>query len=215
MQGRVFLTCLGLLVGSLALAQSTSSPSLKQQPPASAQVQSDTQSPADSLQTSDKSDLKREDSDRDHKTHVRLGGIFVSAGYAHFPDRFFYPSWPYGFYPYSFAYAPFFYGPLYAPYYGPFYGPYYTGFSYAPDKGEIKLSANPKDAQVYVDGAYAGTADHLKKIWLDSGAYNISISAPGRETFEQRIYVLSGKSLKIEASLASGKNQKPQTEEKP
>ena len=213
MQGKVFLTCLGLLVGSLAVAQSTSSSS--PQPPASAQVQSGAQAPADSPQTSDKSDLKREDSDRDHKTHVRLGGVFVSASYTHFPDRFFYPYWPYGFYPYSFAYAPFFYGPFYSPYYGPFYGPYYTGFSYAADKGEVKLSANPKDAQVYVDGAYAGTADHLKKIWLDSGAYNISISAPGRETFEQRIYVLSGKSLKIEARLAPGKSPKPQTEEKP
>src|SRR5690348_11343258 len=189
MRANVFLTCLGLLLGPTAFAQST--PSSEPQPPASAQVQSDTKTKVEAQKTSDKKD----DSDRDRKMHVRLGEITVAAGYARFPGSFFYrPYWPYGFYPYSFGYSPLFYDPFYAPFYGPFYdpfftGPYRTGFSYAPDKGEVKLNVSPKDAQVFVDGAYAGTADHLKNIWLDSGAYNLSVSAPGREPFQQRIYV--------------------------
>src|SRR4029077_1247944 len=50
-------------------------------------------------------------------------------------------------------------------------------------------------------GAYAGTADRLKSMWLDPGAYDLTVSAKDRESFHQRVYVLSGKSLKITAKL--------------
>lgn len=195
MQSRVMLTCLVFILSSSLWAQSSASS--QTQPSSSAQAQADHDKPADS--------------DRDHKVHVRLGTVSLAAGYTHFSGPFFfYPFSPYGYYPYSFAYAPF----LYDPFYGPFYSPYPRGFAYAPDKGEIKLNSNPKNAQVFVDGAYAGTADHLKTLWLDSGAYDLTLSAPGRETFQKRIYVLSGKSLKIDAPLAPQK-EKLQTEEKP
>ena len=54
---------------------------------------------------------------------------------------------------------------------------------------------------MYVNGGYAGTADKLKTIWLDPGAYDLSLSAAGREPYRERIYVLSGKTLKIAAVL--------------
>ena len=66
----------------------------------------------------------------------------------------------------------------------------------------MKLAADPNQAEVYIDGAYAGTADRLKTIWLEPGAYDLSVSHAGRESFHQRIYVLTGKSLKITAKLA-------------
>lgn len=207
MQSRVILACLGLLLGSPVLAQSNSS-SETQQPTANAQVQSDTKTAKDAQKESAKKD---DDSAQERKWHVRLGTVSLGAGYVSNPF-FFGPFWPYGFYPYSLAYAPFFYDPFFSPFYGPYYS---GGFGYAPDKGEVKLSANPKTAQVFLDGAYAGTVNHLKNIWLDSGAYNLSISAPGREPYQQRIYVLSGKSLKINAQLSPEKNPKAQTEERP
>ena len=71
----------------------------------------------------------------------------------------------------------------------------------AEDKGQVKLTAYPKTAEVYIDGAYAGNADQLKAMWLDSGAYDLSLSANGRVPFHQRIYVLNRKSLKISAKL--------------
>ena len=37
---------------------------------------------------------------------------------------------------------------------------------------------------------------------LDAGAYDLSVSAAGREPFEQRVYVLTGKTLSIHAKLA-------------
>ena len=128
-----------------------------------------------------------------HKYHLRLGTMTVGAGY--FSGPRFYPYGPYGWYPY--------YG---AAFWDPFWGPY-SSFAYLPnlaygnDKGEIRLTTDPKQAEVYIDGAYAGTADHLKTIWLDAGAYDLSVSHTGRESFHQRIYILTGKSLKITAKL--------------
>jgi hypothetical protein len=218
MQRRVVPICLFLLLCAALLTAQSNSSSATQQPAANVQGQSATQSqPATNVASDDKS--PKDDFERSHKTHVRLGTISVGAGYSRFSGPlFFSPFWRYGFYPYS----PYFYGPysvayapfFYDPFYGPSFVPYARGFAYGPDKGELRLSANPKSAQVFVDGAYAGTADHLKNMWLDSGAYEVSVSAPGREPFHQRIYILSGKSLKIDARLGPQK-EKPQTEEKP
>jgi hypothetical protein len=129
----------------------------------------------------------------DRKYHLRLGTIMV--GGAYFSGPRYYPYGPYGWYPY--------YG---AAFWDPFWGPYSSfaylpNLAYATDKGEVRLAADPKQAEVYIDGAYAGTADHLKTMWLDPGAYDLSVSHSGRENFHQRIYILTGKSLKITAKL--------------
>jgi PEGA domain-containing protein len=185
------IRALGLCLGAVLLvpaagAQTTSSPDNK------GQVQS--------TQSDTKDTAKKE-----HKTHVRLDGVTVGVGYAHFSGNpFFGPFWPYGFYPYGFGYSVLFVDPFYGPL---FYPGYFANVGYGPDKGEVKLSTEPRNAAVYIDGAYAGTADHLKHIWLDSGAYDLSVSAPGRTAFTQRIYVLSGKSLKIKAKLDPTKKE--------
>jgi hypothetical protein len=202
MKSRAILTCLGLLVGSVSFAQTT--PPSEPQPVTGAQVQSETKAAADTQKDTDKKD----DSEHSRKIHLRLGAVSIANGY--FSGPFFYgygPFWPYGFYPYSFANSPF------LPFYSPFYPGYLPNLAYGADKGEVRLKA-PKNAEVFVDGAYAGTADHLKNMWLDSGAYDLSVSATGRSPFHQRIYVLSGKSLKIDARLGLQK-EKSQTEEKP
>ncbi len=136
------------------------------------------------------------------KIHFRLGGVSVGAGYSHFSGPYYYP------YVYPYAYAPFGYFPgdwVAASYWYPvssvypFYGP--GAFGYGDGRGEVRLMADPKAAEVYIDGGYAGTADKLKSMWLDPGAYDLTVSAGGREPFHQRLYVLSGKSLKITAKL--------------
>ncbi len=128
--------------------------------------------------------------------HVRLGGISVSGGYSHFS----------GFYPYA-LYDPFYYpfsavsmAMLWDPfwgYYPPFYPPGY--FNSGAGKGELKLSGAPKDASVYVNGAYAGTVEHLKSFWLDPGAYDLTVTTADGRRFQQRVYMLTGKTLKLEA----------------
>jgi hypothetical protein len=86
------------------------------------------------------------------KTHLRLGGIAVSASYAHF--------WP-GMYPYGFLYGPFYSPSIAALWWDPFWGflpaVYPAGyFSPGDGRGEVKLNDAPKNASVYVNGGYAG-----------------------------------------------------------
>lgn len=139
------------------------------------------------------------------KLRLRFGGLAVGAGYSHFSGPFYpyrYPYGSYGYYPGDW-YGASFGSPIWSPY--PFYGPGF--FAYNSGRGELRLTTDPKLAEVYIDGGYAGTADRLKTLWLDPGAYDLTVSSAGREAFHQRVYVLSGKSLKIVAKLNPGEEK--------
>ena len=181
--------------------QATSSDT-SQAAPASAQADSSTDLQAHTAQEA-KADTNsdKDSSQPDHKYRIRLGGFAVGAGYRYFSGPG-YPygfEGPYGFFPYSGVYSSIFWEPFGGGY--PFYPAGY--FQPGDGKGEVRLTTDRKDASVYLNGGYAGTADHLKTVWLDPRAYDLSVSAPDHTTYEQRIYVLSGKSLKITAKLVS------------
>jgi hypothetical protein len=55
-----------------------------------------------------------------------------------------------------------------------------------------------KNAQVFVDGAYAGTSAKLKTMWMRPGTYTIDLRAPGGEQFTEKIYVMAGKTVQVE-----------------
>jgi len=112
--------------------------------------------------------------------HFHLGGIVAGAGY-----------WHGGYSPWY--YDPFLFYPVYAP-------GYHTGFGYRPNMGAVKIEGPDKDAWVYLDGALAGRADKLKQIWLDPGAYELELRSGDRRA-KQKIYVLSGKTLKVTPEL--------------
>jgi hypothetical protein len=181
--------CLGTLLLLASAAYPQAAPSQDQKPGASQIPET-----APRATTNPKEEKAKDDSG--HKYRVRLGGIAVGAGYASGPFWPYY--YPYGYYAPSFVYSSLFWSPYWG--YPGFYPVGY--FNPGHGKGEIKLQAAPRNASVLIDGAYAGTADRLKTIWLEPGAYNLTVSMPGRESYEQRIYVLSGKSLKITAKLA-------------
>ena len=100
-----------------------------------------------------------------------------------------------------------YYGSYYGPgwgWYDPFFSPYgypgmYGGRFAGPGLGELKLHA-PKTAEVFVDGAYAGEAGKLKTMWMRPGAYNLEVKAGG-QSFSRRVFVLSGRSLRIDTEL--------------
>jgi hypothetical protein len=145
-----------------------------------------------------------------HKIHLQLGLVSFGLGYTHFSGPYYYPY----LYPYGAAYHAFFCDPFWCSY-PTVLSPMYSGsLLYAEDKGEVKLTADPKTAEVYIDGAYAGKADQLRTMWLDSGAYDLSLSAEGRVAFHQRVYVLSRKSLRISAKLEPEKAPDAAREEK-
>lgn len=218
MAARVLLL-ISLLTGHAMLAWA-----IPRQPSTTAQQETSVSAASDSSKQASeqtpatpKMDNKDEkDAKAPRKTHVRLGTISFGLGYSYFSGPYYYPYPLFGIYPYGVAYPASFCDPFWcAP--ASLLNPLYSGnLAYAEDKGEIKLTADPKTAEVYIDGAYAGTADRLKTMWLDSGAYDLSVSAKGRKGFHQRIYILSRRSLKILARLEPEKTDPAgETEVKP
>ncbi len=133
------------------------------------------------------------------KTRVRLGGISVGFGYARYGGPFGYPWYPGGYYPYNrwwgSYYSPFW--DLYAPLYYPGFFPGYLREN-GPEVGEVRLTA-PENAEVFLNGGYAGVAKDLKTMWLEPGAYDLEVRTSAG-AYTRRIYVLSGKKLKIDAA---------------
>lgn len=87
------------------------------------------------------------------------------------------------------------------PYWGPYYGGPWYGAYYYPNTGQIKLDTKVKDAQVFVNGAYAGTTHENKSMHLRPGSYNIEIREGGRTQFSERVYVAAGKTLHLHPEL--------------
>ncbi len=78
----------------------------------------------------------------------------------------------------------------YAPYapYAPWYALY--------DFGGVRLKIRPRDAQVFVDGNYAGLVDDFdgtfQSLRLEQGGHKIEIHMPGFEDLELDIHVQPG-----------------------
>lgn len=99
-------------------------------------------------------------------------------------------------------------GPRFGAYgfYGPYWGPYgwaaYPGPFYGtPNAGEVKLDTHLKETEVFINGAYAGTAGKLKSMYLKPGSYNLELRAPGRQPFAEKVYVVAGKTIKLTPDL--------------
>lgn len=83
--------------------------------------------------------------------------------------------------------------------YFPYYAPYPATVN--PNAGKVKLDTKLKDAEVFINGAYAGTVREMKNMWMRQGSYKLEIRAPGREEFQSRIYVVPGKTIHIRPDL--------------
>ena len=94
-----------------------------------------------------------------------------------------------------------YYGGWYSPYWGPYWGPAYGGYYSHPNAGEVKLDTKVKDAQVFINGAYAGTTHQNKSMYLRPGSYNIEIREAGRTHYAERIFVVAGKTLHLHPEL--------------
>lgn len=101
-------------------------------------------------------------------------------------------------------------GPAYGWGYGPYWGPYpygyYGGDYYGPQTGAVKFDTNVKNAEVYINGAYAGTVGKLKTLHLRPGTYNIELRAPGYMQYSEQIYVTPGKTLHLNPDLRLTRN---------
>ena len=150
--------------------------------------------------------------ERDGGRRIRLGG--VSAGVSHVSGgRWYGPAGWYGpamwgpaLYG-SMAYGPGLWRPWGPVWWDPFWWGgwmhpgYWSGFSQGPNMGEVKLQATPKDALVYVDGAFAGPATKLKNMWLEPGIYELEVRDDSGALWKKKVYVLSGKTLQLRPDL--------------
>jgi hypothetical protein len=80
------------------------------------------------------------------------------------------------------------------PFYGPWYSGGYGGFGVGfLDEGSLRLKVSPRNAEVYVDGYYAGIVDDFdgvfQKLRLEAGPHHVEIRGDGFETlaFDVRI----------------------------
>jgi hypothetical protein len=158
------------------------------QPPSPAKPDSAGQSPAAAKPDDSGSTTKA--ASQGWRPHIHFGGLSVGAGFSHYSGGY-----PYGYDPGYWNYSPYYsYSPVL---WSAFYHPgYFTGFAWQPNMGNVKIRAPDKTSLVYLDGALAGRLDKLKDMWLEPGAYNLEVLNSSHR-FTQRIYVLSGKTLRV------------------
>ncbi len=123
--------------------------------------------------------------------YVPWSWIYGTAGYANFG------------YSYGAGYG---YGSVY-PGYGPgaygMYPPYGTSTTF--DTGELRLRIQPRDAQVFVDGFFAGVVDdfdgNFQSIRLEQGGHKIEVRMPGFETLTIDVHIQPNRTLTIREEL--------------
>jgi hypothetical protein len=97
--------------------------------------------------------------------------------------------------PYYYGYNGYGYGP------GP-YSPWQAG---GYDIGSVRLKIRPRDAQVFVDGYYAGLVDDFdgtfQSLRLEAGGHKIEIHMPGFEDLELDVHVQPGRTLTLAEDL--------------
>ncbi len=115
----------------------------------------------------------------------------------------------------SFVYDPFFYDPFFGPYrWGPYGYPY--GYPYYTDEAEVRVRATPKDAEVYVDGYYAGTVDDFdsffQRLGLRPGGHEFVLYREGYRAIHQTVYVQPRSTFSLRHTmvpLAAGEVMEP------
>jgi hypothetical protein len=123
---------------------------------------------------------------------------------------YYYPRYYYT--PYSFGYGPGGRGPFYFDlYYNSYvwhpysvyrYGTYGT---YGYPVGELRLKVHPRDAQVFIDGSYAGRVDEFDGVFqslrLEEGEYQVEIVLPGYEPLAFDVRIFPGEKTTYEGDL--------------
>lgn len=73
---------------------------------------------------------------------------------------------------------------------------------------ELKISARPKRAAVFLDGSYIGHASelggHFHSLLVSPGKHKIKIELPGYRTFETEVDVLANQKSEVKTELVKG-----------
>jgi hypothetical protein len=137
----------------------------------------------------------------DHDGRHYGGSPYVYNNYYYYPRRYY----PYGYGAFGLGY--FYYDPYY---WGSAYGyPAYTpfrGYGYGYPTGELRLDVSPRDAEVYVDGYFAGHVDDFDGVFqslaLEEGSYHVEIVAPGFSTLQFDVRIMPGRKITYRGDLS-------------
>jgi hypothetical protein len=123
---------------------------------------------------------------------------------------YYYPRYYYN--PYAFGYGPagrghFYFDLHYNSYIWHPYSVYRYGSygSYGYPVGELRLKVHPSDAQVYIDGYYAGRVDDFDGVFqslrLEEGEYQVEIVLPGYQPLAFDVRIFPGEKTTYEGDL--------------
>jgi hypothetical protein len=144
--------------------------------------------------------------------------------YRYYPYKSYGYARPYYYYPYAFGYGPhgrgWFYFDLYYNSYVFYphtvvrydnYGSYYGNYGYP--TGELRLQVRPRDAQVFIDGSYAGTVDDFdgtfQSLRLEEGEYKVEIVLPGYEPLDFDVRIVPGEKVTYKGDLLPEQQGQP------
>lgn len=133
----------------------------------------------------------------------RPGGVYNNY-YFYYPRRYY----PYGYGAFGlgyFYYDPYSWGTAYGyPQSAPF-----RGYGYGYPTGELRLSVTPRNAEVYVDGYFAGYVDDFDGVFqsltLEEGVYHIEIVAPGYAPLAFDVRIFPGRKATYRGDLLRGR----------
>lgn len=95
------------------------------------------------------------------------------------------------------------YGPGAYGAYGGYGAPY--GYASGYDTGGVRLRIRPRDAQVFVNGYYAGLVDDFdgtfQQLPLEPGGHKIEVRLPGFEDLELDLHVQPGRTINVQEDL--------------
>jgi len=122
-------------------------------------------------------------------------------------------TWGYPWWSYPFGYGPYWYGPYW--YGSDRYGSEWYGEDDS-QGGSLKLEVKPNNADVYVDGYFAGIVDDFdgffQSLDVAPGNHSLTLWCQGYRTVTQEVHVLRGNPLKLRyemVQLAAGEAQDP------
>ena len=114
------------------------------------------------------------------------------------PDGYYGGFWPWGFGGLGF-------GGYYSGAFDQYYGGDAGGSVPGSPAGSMRLKIKPRDAQVFVDGFYAGIVDDFdgmfQRLHLDPGPHHIEVRADGYEPLNLDVQIRSDQTMKYEGDL--------------
>jgi hypothetical protein len=95
-----------------------------------------------------------------------------------------------------------YYGGYYDPWYGGSYQGYSSGGAY---EGRLRLKVKPKEAEVFVDGYFAGIVDDFdgvfQRLHIETGPHRIELRADGYEPLNFEVNIQPGRTLTYKGEL--------------